>query len=80
MTMTEMLEATFARREELQKNMDHEIWHCAKVFDIDGVGLVWCGIQIAQGSQTWMRAHFRRNWQLNGKRIAASKLEKIVGA
>jgi hypothetical protein len=81
MTMTEMLEATFARRAELQAaEPKHRIDYCGKTFEIDGVGKVWCGIQIAQGATTWMRPHFRRNWELNGKRIAAAKLAKIVGA
>ena len=81
MTMTEMLEATITRRAELQAaEPKREIWHCGKTFDIDGVGRVWCGIQIAQGATTWMRPHFRRNWELNGKRISAAKLAKIVGA
>ena len=80
MTMTEMLEATFARREELQKDSEYEIWSCGKAFDIDGVGTVRCAIQIARGATTWMRPHFRRNWELNGKRISASKLKEIVGA
>ena len=80
MTMTEMLEATFARRAELAKESEHDIYLCGKTFEIDGVGKVWCGIQTAQGAQTFMRKHFRRNWELNGKRIAASKLKEIVGA
>lgn len=81
MTMTEMLEATIARRAELQAaEPNREIWHCGKAFDIEGVGRVWCGIQIAQGATTWMRPHIRRNWELNGKRIAAANLAKIVGA
>ena len=81
MTMTEMLKATIARRDELQAaEPNNEIWHCGKTFEIEGVGRVWCGIQIAQGAQTWMRKHFRRNWELNGKRISAANLAKIVGA
>lgn len=81
MTMTEMLKATMARREELQaKDPRRAVWYCGKTFEIDGVGKVWCGIQIAQGSQTFMRPHLRRNWELNGKRIAAAKLQKLVGA
>jgi hypothetical protein len=81
MTMTEMLEATIARRAELQAaEPNREIWHCGKTFEIEGVGRVWCGIQIAQGATTWMRRHLRRNWELNGKRIAAAELAKIVGA
>ena len=81
MTMTEMLEATIARRAELQANEPkYEIKHCGKTFEIEGAGKIWCGIQIAQGATTWMRPHFRRNWELNGKRIAAAKLAKIVGA
>ena len=81
MTMTEMLQATFERRERLQaKQPNHRIWCCGKTFEIDGVGKVWCGIQIAQGHSTFMRPHFRRNWELNGKRIAAAKLQKMVGA
>ena len=82
MTMTEMLKATIERREQLQADADgaYEIWHCGKTFEIDGVGKVWCGIVIAQGSQTWMRPHLRRKWELNGKRISAAKLQKIVGA
>ena len=79
MTMTEMLEATCARRDELQKDREYEIWSCGETFDIDGVGEVWCGVQIAQGATTYLRAHFRRNWQLDGKRISASKLKEIVG-
>ena len=81
MTMTEMLEATFARRRELQDaEPERQIIYCGKTFEIEGVGKVWCGVQIAQGATTWMRPHFRRNWELNGKRIAATKLAKIVGA
>lgn len=80
MTMTEMLEATFARRAEIQKDREYEVLHCGETFNIEGVGEVWCGIQITEGAQTFMRAHFRRNWQLNGKRIAASKLQQIVGS
>ena len=82
MTMTEMLTATFERREQLQAEADHDfpIMACGKTFEVDGVGKVWCGIQIAQGAQTFMRPHFRRNWELNGKRISAEKLQKIVGA
>lgn len=81
MTMTEMLEATIARRDELQaEEPTKEIWYCGKTFDIEGVGRVWCGIQIAQGATTWMRRHIRRNWELNGKRISAANLAKIVGA
>jgi hypothetical protein len=83
MTMTEMLEATIARRAELQaEEPKYEITHCGKTFEIEGVGKIWCGIQIAnlEGASTWMRPHFRRNWKLNGKRIAAAKLAKIIGA
>ena len=81
MTMTEMLEATIARRDELQANEPKfPIMRCGKTFEIEGVGKVWCGIQVAQGASTWMRPHFRRNWELNGKRIAAAKLAQIVGA
>ena len=81
MTMTEMFNETMARREELQaKEPKRQIMLCGKTFEIEGVGKVWCGIQIAQGAQTWMRKHFRRNWELNGKRIAAAKLAQIVGA
>ena len=81
MTMTEMLKATFDRREKLQsEDPNNQIWLCGKTFKIDGVGEVWCGIQIAEGAQTFMRPHFRRNWELNGKRISAAKLQKIVGA
>jgi hypothetical protein len=81
MTMTEMLEATIARRAELQaEEPKYEITHCGKTFEIEGVGKIWCGIQIAQGATTWMRPHFRRNWKLNGKLIAAAKLAKIIGA
>ena len=81
MTMTEMLEATIARHAELQdKEPDRQIWFCGKTFDIDDVGRVWCGIQIIQGRTTWMRPHFRRNWELNGKRISAANLAKIVGS
>ena len=81
MTMTEMLKATMARRDELQANEPkRQIMCCGKTFEIEGVGKVWCGIQVAQGASTWMRPHFRRNWELNGKRIAAAKLAKIVGA
>lgn len=81
MTMNDMLLETLAKREELQKERpDERIWYCGKTFEIDGVGEVWCGIQIAQGASTWMRPHFRRNWELNGKRIAAAKLAEIVGA
>ena len=81
MTMTEMLKATMARRDELQANEpNHQIMYCGKTFEVENVGKVWCGIQIAQGASTWMRPHFRRNWELNGKRIAAAKLAQIVGA
>jgi len=81
MTMTEMLKATFERRERLQaKEPKHPIMYCGERFQIDGVGEVWCGIQIAQGAQTFMHPHFRRNWELNGKRISAAKLQEIVGA
>lgn len=80
MTMTQMLEATFAYRAELQKQQEHEIVDCAKAFEIDGVGKVWCGLQIVQSYSTLMRPHFRRIWHIDGKRIAASKLKKIVGA
>lgn len=81
MTMTEMLKATLARRDELQANEpSRQIVYCGKTFDVEGVGKIWCGIQVAQGASTWMRPHFRRNWELNGKRIAAAKLAQIVGA
>lgn len=82
MTLTEMLKATFDRREQLQAEAGkgYPIMYCGERFQIDGVGEVWCGIQIAQGAQTFMRPHFRRNWELNGKRISAAKLQKIVGA
>lgn len=81
MNMTEMLKATMARRDELQANEpERQIMHCGKTFEIEGVGKVWCGVQVAQGASTWMRPHFRRNWELNGKRIAAAKLAQIVGA
>ena len=81
MTMTEMLEATIARRAELQEaEPSRIILYAGKTFEIDGIGKIWCGIQIAQGATTWMRPHFRRNWELNGKRIAAAKLAEIVGA
>lgn len=81
MTMTEMLEATFARYRELQaEEPKYQMYYCGKTFEIEGVGEVWCNIQIAQGATTWMRPHFRRNWELNGKRIAATKLAQIVGA
>lgn len=80
MTMTEMLEATLERRKQLQaEDPKHQIWFCGKTFEIDGVGDVWCGIQIVQGVSTWMQPHFRRNWKLNGKNISAAKLQKIVG-
>lgn len=80
MTMTQMIEATIKRREMLQaEDPKHEIWACGKVFEIEGVGKVWCGIQIAQGANTWMRKHFRKNWKLNGKVISADNLAKIVG-
>lgn len=81
MTMTEMLKATMGRRDELQAaEPNRQIIHCGKTFDVEGIGKVWCGIQVAQGASTWMRPHFRRNWELNGKRIAATKLAQIVGA
>ena len=81
MTMTEMLKATFDRREKLQsEDPKRKIWACGKTFEIDGVGKVFCVIEIAQGAQTFMRPHFRRRWKLNGKRISADKLAKIVGA
>lgn len=80
MTMTEMLNATLARHAELQAAEPKlYIWTCGKTFEIDGVGEVWCGIQYVAGIyQT--RAHWRRTWELNGKRIAAAKLAQIVGA
>jgi hypothetical protein len=75
------VDPTIARRAELQaEEPKYEITHCGKTFEIEGVGKIWCGIQIATGASTWMRSHFRRNWELNGKRIAAAKLAKIVGA
>ena len=81
MTMTEMLKATFERRERLQaEEPNHKIWACGENFEIDGVGKVFCCIEIAQGAQTFMRPHSRRNWKLNGKRISAAKLQEIVGA
>ena len=81
MTMTEMLKATMERRAELQaQDTKFEITHCGKTFDIEGVGKVWCGVQVAKGASTWMRPHLRRNWELNGKRISATKLAQIVGA
>ena len=81
MTMTEMLQATFERRERLQSETpERPIWCCGKTFEIDGVGKVSCEIQMAQGHSTFMRPHLRRNWLLNGKRIAAAKLQKMVGA
>lgn len=81
MTMNDMLQETLAKRAELQKERpDERIWYCGKSFEIEGVGKVHCEIQVAQGATTWMRPHFRRCWELNGKRIAAAKLAEIVGA
>lgn len=79
MNMTQMIEATFDRREKLQNALNKKIHFCGEAFEVDGIGTVWCGIQVAEGAQTYMRSHFRRTWKLNGKRIAADKLEKIVG-
>lgn len=80
MTMTKMLSATIARHAELQAaEPNRNIWMCGKAFEIDGVGRVWCGIQDVAGVyQT--RRHWRRTWKLNGKRIAAAALAKVVGA
>mgnify|MGYP003651277122 FL=1 len=80
MNMTQMIEAVKARQVELQKTSEYEVYMAGKAFEIEGVGKVWCGIQIAQGATTWMRPHWRKNWKLDGKVIAASKLEKLVGA
>lgn len=80
MTMTQMLEATIARHAELQAAEPNRfIWHCGKTFEIENVGKVWCGIQDVAGVYQ-KRRHWRRNWELNGKRIAAAKLAEIVGA
>lgn len=80
MTMTQMLNATIARHAELQAaEPNRHIWMCGKTFEIDGVGRVWCGIQDVAGVYQ-KRRHWRRTWELNGKRIAAAALAKIVGA
>ena len=80
MTMTKMLEATIARHAELQAAEPNRfIWTCGKTFEVDGVGKVWCGIQDVAGVYQ-KRRHWRRSWELNGKRIAAAKLAEIVGA
>jgi hypothetical protein len=80
MNMTEMLNATIARHAELQAaEPKRHIWMCGKTFEIDGVGKVWCGIQDVAGVYR-TRAHWRRSWELNGKRVAAAKLAEIIGA
>ena len=46
------------------------------VGDADSIyGLVVCIISTAEGRTTRMSTHFRKNWELNGKRISAAKLE-----
>ena len=35
---------------------------------------------VAQGVSTWIPQHLRKSWKLNGKVIAASKLEKLLNA
>ena len=80
MTMTEMLQTTFERRAKLEEKFGHEVLFCGEFFEVDGVGSIHCSIQVAQGAQTFMRAHFRRIWKLNGKRISAAKLQELVGA
>lgn len=78
-TMNEMIEATLARRAELQAaEPKRPIFLCGKTFEVNG-HQVWCGVQVAQGATTWMRPHLRRTWQLDGKPIAAAKLAKILG-
>ena len=41
-------------------------------------GQVVCVISTAEGVTTRMAPHFRKNWQLNGKRISAEKLEAAL--
>lgn len=79
MTMTEMMTATLARHTELQAaEPTRRIWTCGKTFEVPGVGKVWCGLQDVAGVYV-KRAHWRKTWELNGKRIAAAKLAEIVG-
>ena len=80
MTMTEMLEATASEMDKARDNRQYEAWYWGKMFDIDGVGTILCRIQLVQGATTWMRQHYRRNWELNGKRISASKLKEMLDA
>jgi hypothetical protein len=40
-------------------------------------GEVVCILSTAQGSTTFMRPHFRKNWKLDGKAISAAKLEAL---
>lgn len=80
MKMTEMLNATIARRAELQAaDPKNKIWFCSKTFDVDGVGRVWCELQCVATGLYGVRSHWRRSWSLDGKRIPASKLAQLVG-
>lgn len=82
MTMTEMMTATFARMEKLIAEDDGTfgVHSCGKTFDIEAVGQVHLTLRKVEGAQTYMVQHMRRDWQLNGKRIAAAKLQALVGA
>lgn len=80
MKMTEMLNATLARYAALQAEQPkHKIWMCGKGFDIEGVGRVHCSLQDVATGLYGVRPHWRKTWELNGKRIAAAKLAQIVG-
>jgi len=80
MTMTDMFNATLAHRAELRAaDPEREILMCEKTFEINGVGKVWCGVQIAPAGAPFMGPHYRRHWKLNGEYINPISLARLVG-
>jgi len=42
------------------------------------IGELSVSFTVAQGVNTWMPQHMRKSWRINGKVIAAAKLDKLL--
>jgi hypothetical protein len=73
MTLTQMYDATVAKL--AAENGDYTCGH----FQIDGIGKVKLSISPVDRSNSSLSRHYRKTWELNGKRISAEKLAAIVG-
>lgn len=77
--MKAAIDHAIARQAELHDIVKRSGGHCSG-WTMTHQGEIKVDFIEAQGVSTFMPQHMRKSWTLNGKRIAAAKLEKILNA